>query len=85
MRDHLDQLSDALPVVFTFTDDPQRLAAYREHLDIEFPVLTDAIVGCDGRLGRVWLPPNPDARPSLDAIVDAVQESERRAVLEQRW
>ncbi len=128
VRDHLDQLGDALPVVVTFTDDPRRLAAYREHLDIEFPVLADAdrvlydllgagrgsirkvwspgtlamyarlllkgrrlraptedtrqlgadaIIGRDGRLGRVWLPPSPDARPSIEAIVDAVYESER--------
>jgi len=128
VRDHLDQLSDALPVVVTFTDDPRRLAAYREHLAIEFPVLADvdrvlydllgagrgsirkvwspgtlvmyarlllkgrrlhaptedtrqlgadAIIRRDGRLGRVWLPPSPDMRPSIDAIVDAVHESER--------
>lgn len=128
VRDHLDQLGDALPVVITFTDDLRRLAAYREHLNIEFPVLADvdrvlydllgagrgsirkvwspgtlalyarlmlkgrrlhaptedtrqlgadAIIGRDGRLVRVWLPPSPDTRPSIDRIVDAVHESER--------
>ena len=128
VRDHLDRLGDALPVVITFTDDPRRLAAYREHLNLAFPVLADVdrtlydllgagrgsvrkvwspgtlamygrllrrgrrlqrptgdtrqlgadvIVGRNGRLGRVWLPPSPDARPSIDAIVDAVHESER--------
>ncbi len=29
------------PVVITFTDDPARLAAYRSHLDVPFPVLAD--------------------------------------------
>ncbi len=125
MRDHLDQLADALPVVVTFSDDQQRLAAYRRHLDIEFPVLADvdrvlydlfgagrgslrkvwspgtlvmyarllrsgrrlrlpsedtrqlgadAVVGRDGRLDRLWLPPSPDARPPVQAIIDAVAE-----------
>ncbi len=127
VRDHLDQLGDALPVVVTFTDDLRRLGAYREHLDIEFPVLADAdrvlydllgagrgsirqvwspgtlamyarllrrgrrlhiptedtrqlgadaIIGRDGRLRRVWLPPSPDARPSIEAIINAVHQSE---------
>ncbi len=127
VRDHLDQLGDALPVVVTFTDDPRRLAAYRNHLQIEFPVLADvdralydlfgagrgslrnvwspgtlamyarllrrgrriqpptedtrqlgadAIIGPDGRLRRLWLPPRPDARPSIETIIDAVSESQ---------
>lgn len=41
VRDHLDQLGDALPVVVSFSDDPLRLAAYRDHLGVEFPVLAD--------------------------------------------
>lgn len=36
----------------------------------------DAIVGRDGRLGRVWLPPSPDARPTIEAIIHAVHQSE---------
>jgi hypothetical protein len=126
VRDHLDQLGDALPVVITFTDDPQRLSAYRAHLEIEFPVLgdvdrvlydllgagrgsirkvwspgtlamyarllrqgrrlhaltedtrqlgADAVVGSDGRLSRVWLPPSPDARPAIETVIDAVQQA----------
>ena len=63
VRDHLDQLADALPVVVTFTDDPQRLAAYRRHLDIEFPVLADVdrvlydlFGAARGSLRNVWSP-----------------------------
>ncbi len=63
VRDHLDQFGDALPVVVTFTDDTRQLGA-------------DAIIKRDGRLVRVWLPPSPNTRPSIDAIVDAVNESE---------
>jgi len=125
VRDHLDQLGDALPVVITFSDDPRRLAAYREHLDIEFPIVADvdrvlydlfgagrgslrnvwspgtmamyarllvkgrrlrppsedarqlgadAVVDRAGRLHRLWLPPSPDARPPVQALVDAVRE-----------
>ena len=129
VRDHLDQLGDALPVVITFADDPQRLGAYREHLDIEFPVLADVdrvlydllgarsrldpsgvvaghacdvrtvvarrgrrlrsptedtrqlgadvVVGSDGRIRRVWLPPSPDERPAVAAIIDAVHDAEQ--------
>ncbi len=40
VRDHLDQFGDATIAVITFTD-PARLAAYRDHLDLPFPVLTD--------------------------------------------
>jgi len=63
VRDHLDQFGDALPVVVTLTDDPRRLAAYREHLDIEFPVLADAdrvlydLLGAGrGSIRTVWSP-----------------------------
>jgi hypothetical protein len=63
VRDHLDQLGDALPVVVTFTDDPRRLAAYREHLDVEFPVLADVdrvlydLLGAGrGSIRKVWSP-----------------------------
>lgn len=128
VRDHLDQLGDALPVVITFSDDPRRLAAYRRHLDIDFPVLADvdrvlydllgagrgsirqvwspgtlamyarllrrgrrlntptedtrqlgadAVIDRDGRLHRLWLPHSPDTRPSIEAIIEVVQQSER--------
>ena len=63
MRDHRHRLGDALPVVVTFVDDPARLAAYRRHLEIEFPVLTDVdrvlyrTFGAGrGSLRRVWSP-----------------------------
>jgi peroxiredoxin len=63
VRDHLDQLGDALPVVVTFTDDWRRLAAYREHLDVEFPVLADVdrvlydLLGAGrGSIRNVWSP-----------------------------
>lgn len=52
-----------LPVVVTFTDDVERLAAYREHLGIDFPILSDPdrtlyrTVGAGkGSLRRVWSP-----------------------------
>ncbi len=63
VRDHTDQLDDALPVVITFADDPARLAAYRGHLDIGFPVVADVdralyrLLGAGrGSLRRVWSP-----------------------------
>lgn len=63
VRDHLGQLGDALPVVITFTDDPSRLASYRSHLGIDFPVLADVdrvlygLFGAGrGSLWRVWSP-----------------------------
>ena len=63
VRDHLDQFGDALPVVITFTDDPMRLAAYRAHLDVRFPVVADVdrvlyrVFGAGrGSLRRVWSP-----------------------------
>jgi hypothetical protein len=63
VRDHLDQLGDALPVVITFAVDPARLAAYRTHLDLGFPVVTDVDrtlyrrLGADrGSLRQVWSP-----------------------------
>lgn len=63
VRDHLGQLGGALPVVVTFTDDPQRLAAYRDHLQIQFPVLADVdrslydIFGAGrGSIRNVWSP-----------------------------
>ena len=128
VRDHLDRLGDALPVVITFADDPARLASYRTHLQIEFPVLADvdrvlyrvfgagrgtlrrvwspgtlamyarlvrrgrrlsgptedtrqlgadAVIDRAGRLSRLWLPPGPDARPSVEEIIGAVRELEQ--------
>lgn len=40
MRDHLDRFGGATVAVVTFAD-PERLAAYRAHLDLSMPVLTD--------------------------------------------
>ena len=61
MRDRLDQLGDALPVVITFAEVPSRLAAYRTYLDLEFPVVADVDRTLYGLLGagrgsfrRVW-------------------------------
>lgn len=63
MRDHLDQLGDALPVVVTFAHDPSQLSAYRRHLDVPFPVLADAqralyhLLGVGrGSIRDVWSP-----------------------------
>jgi len=63
VRDHLDQLGDALPVVITFADDPGRLAVYRQHLKIPFPVLADTdrvlyqLFGAGrGSIRDVWSP-----------------------------
>lgn len=128
VRDHLDRLGEALPIVITFSDDPARLAAYRAHLQIEFPVLADvdrvlyrvfgagrgslrrvwspgtlamyarlvrrgrrlrgptedtrqlgadAVIDREGRLSRLWLPPGPDARPSVEEIIGAARELEQ--------
>jgi hypothetical protein len=35
----------------------------------------DAVVDADGRLRHVWLPPNPDARPSLTELAEAVRSA----------
>ena len=40
MRDHLERFGDAVVVVVTFAP-AGRLAAYREHLAVPFPILTD--------------------------------------------
>ncbi len=40
VRDHLDHFADATIAVVTFAD-PHRLAAYRNHLQLPFSVLTD--------------------------------------------
>jgi peroxiredoxin len=128
VRDHLDRLGDALPIVITFADDPARLAAYRAHLQVDFPLLADvdrvlyqtfgagrgtlrrvwspgtlamyarllfrgrrlrgptedtrqlgadAVIDREGRVSRLWLPPGPDARPSVEEIIDAVRELDR--------
>ena len=42
VRDHTDQFGDAQPVVVTFAHDASRLSAYRDHLELPFPVLADA-------------------------------------------
>ena len=41
MRDHLDELGEIRPVVVSFNDDASRLAAYREHLGVSFPFVSD--------------------------------------------
>ena len=41
MRDHLAELGDAEVAVVTFTP-PERLVAYRRHLDVPFSLLYDA-------------------------------------------
>lgn len=63
VRDHRDRLGDVLPIVVTFTDDVSRLGAYRNHLDIGFPVLADVdralyrLLGAGrGSIRRVWSP-----------------------------
>ena len=63
VRDHLDQMPGVHPIVVTFTDDVGRLTAYREHLDIGFPILADpdrslyrAVGAGKGSLRRVWSP-----------------------------
>ena len=41
MRDHLDELGDVQPVVVSFNDDVSRLSAYRDHLGVDFPFVSD--------------------------------------------
>lgn len=122
VRDHLEQFGDAVVAVVTFAA-PERLRAYRRHLGVPFPVLSDpdrrlyellgagrgahrqvwslgtlrlyarllragarlrrptedinqlgadAVVGRDGRLRYVALPPSPDARPPVTDLVAAL-------------
>ena len=119
VRAHLDQFGDAVVVIVTFARS-ERLAAYRERLQIPFPVLADvdrtlyrlfgahrattrkaysigtirmyasliragarltrttddvrqlgadAIVGRDGRLTYLALPPSPDTRPPIADLI----------------
>lgn len=128
VRDHFDHQPDVLPVVITFAGDPSRLAAYREHLDLDVPLLADtdrelyrllgagrgslrqvwspgtiamyarllrrgrrlrpatedtrqlgadAVVDPEGRVRRVWLPPSPDARPTVSDIGATLDELRR--------
>jgi hypothetical protein len=63
VRDHHDQLNGVLPIVVTFSDDVGRLAGYREHLAITFPILAnpdrslyDAVGADRGSFRRVWSP-----------------------------
>jgi hypothetical protein len=62
VRDHLDQFGDATVAVVTFAA-PERLAAYRAHLHMPFPVLADPdrtlyqLVGAErGTRRQVWNP-----------------------------
>jgi peroxiredoxin len=85
VRDHHDQLNGVLPIIVTFSDDVGRLAGYREHLAIPFPILAnpdrslyDAVgavllIDAAGRLRNVWLPQTPDSRPSIDDLVAATR------------
>jgi hypothetical protein len=63
VRDHLDRFGDALPVVVTFSDDLDLVAAHRRHLDVDFPVLADRDLALYRALGigrgsvrDVWSP-----------------------------
>lgn len=62
VRDHLDQIGDATVAVVTFAA-PERLDAYRRHLDLPFPVLSDpnrtlySLLGAGrGSHRQVWSP-----------------------------
>lgn len=50
MRDHLDQFGDAHVAVVTFAE-RDRLAEYRRHLDVPFPLLSDPDLRLYGLLG----------------------------------
>lgn len=127
VSERLDEFGDTNVAVITFTD-PTQLPAYREHLDVPFPVVADVdrtlyralglergalhevwslrtlrlyasllrrgrrlkrttedtrqlgadvIVRADGRLVRIMRPPRPDARPTVDELVSAVEEARR--------
>jgi hypothetical protein len=66
VRDHQSQLGDALLVVITFADAPERLTAFRRHLGLDVadvPVLADTeralyrLLGAGrGSLRQVWSP-----------------------------
>lgn len=60
VRDHLERFGEALPVVVGFSD-PARLAAYRNSLQVPFPVISDPdralyrLLGAErGSLRQVW-------------------------------
>ena len=60
MRDHLGSFGDAVIVVVTFAA-PARLAAYREHLAVPFPIVSDVdrrlyrLLGAErGGMRQVW-------------------------------
>ncbi len=62
VRDRLADFGDAAVVVVTFTD-PARLAAYRDHLELPFDVVTDVdrqmyrLLGAErGTSRQVWSP-----------------------------
>jgi len=50
VRDHLDRMGDAAVAVVTFAA-PDRLAAYRDHLGLPFPILADPDLVVYGMLG----------------------------------
>ena len=62
VRDHLDRFGDARIAVVTFAT-PERLAAYRRHLDLPFDVVADPdrqlyrLLGAErGSTRQVWSP-----------------------------
>lgn len=122
MSERLDRFGDATIAVVTFAT-PERLAAYRAHLGVEFELLADVdrrlytlvgaqrgsrrqiwsmgtlrmyarlllrgrrlrrptedihqlgadlVVGRDGRVRYLALPPSPDARPPISELIAAL-------------
>jgi hypothetical protein len=122
VRDQIGQFGDAVVAVITFAA-PERLAAYRQHLDIDFPVLSDVdrslyglvgaergtrraiwslgtirmygkllrlgrslrrptedvnqlgadvVIGRDGHIRYLALPPSPDTRPPIADLISAL-------------
>lgn len=132
MRDRRGEFGQALIAVITFSDAPERLAAYRDHLGLDRTDIAlladpertvyrllgagrgslrrvwspgtlamyarllrrgrrlerttedtrqlgaDAVVDRAGRLHRIWLPPGPDRRPTVDELLVSVQEAGRQ-------
>jgi hypothetical protein len=75
-------MGDGMNAVVTLAN-PERLAAYREHLHLPFDVVADtdrrlfrlpgagAVVGRNGDLRYVSLPSTPDARPPIGELIAA--------------
>ena len=96
VRDHLDQFGDARIAIVTFAT-PERLAAYRQHLQLPFDVVTDLdrsvyrLLGAERGSGRqVWsafrdLPPDtvPEQRDQLRQQTIAKADELRKQTDEQ--